>query len=69
MKAWRDQKVRTIHDQSINCSAGVLAGELEGRLAPSGFERRDTAETRSRTAALQPERIVKAFLEPALQSS
>jgi len=30
------------------CSAGVLAGELEGRLAPSRFERRDAAETRSR---------------------
>src|SRR5436190_16071844 len=31
-----------------SCSAGVPAGELEGRPAPSGFERRDAAETRSR---------------------
>jgi hypothetical protein len=34
--------------EPLSCSVGVPAGELEGRPAPSGFERRDAAETRSR---------------------
>jgi hypothetical protein len=65
VKAWRDQNVRTIHDQSINCSAGVLAGELEGRPAPNGFERRDAAETRSRDGCA----TIGEHRESALQSS